>query len=60
MTYKEVMAAMNVPLGTDGLPDVPLMVERGISVTRALEIWGQANRHRETYEGPEIREGSLQ
>ena len=34
---------MIIPLDSDKLPDVSLLVERGMSVTEALRIWAEAN-----------------
>jgi hypothetical protein len=35
-----------IPMDSDNLPDVPLLVEQGMSVTEALQIWSDANQAR--------------
>ena len=35
-----------IPLDSDRLPDVPLLVEQGMSVTEALQIWATFNQAR--------------
>lgn len=35
-----------IPMDSDGLPDVVLLVEQGMSVTEALQIWAEANQAR--------------
>ncbi len=49
-----------IPLDSDKLPDVVLLVEQGMSVTEALHIWANANqarssRHRSSGFSPRLR-----